>query len=679
LFDRDEPRFATSARIMAQTGDFIVPMFNGELRADKPPLVYWLMNIGYLLTGGWGELGARLPSAICGIGTLIVVYFMTGARFGRFTGFFAAMMLGSCGLFLFESRMATADGTMLFCISLCMACAWQAWDAHGGGGASQGARLPQADYLLDRSGGQSPLLLDHLPAPAASRMPLRLALLFWIALAAGTLTKGVPLLFVLVPMVVLSLATGRLPDELRQWRSHFHLTRGRVGAALVIALAVVGFLIGMSSASVFLDNRVLVAVVGALLIGMTLTPGLPAVMLRCFSGGNWSWWRQLRPLLGAPLLVILVAWWVIWAGMRTDWKLITEMVGSHFLIRVAGPLLKVLHIEITNAGGLGSNDPSAGPAKPPGTYLVLVWVTFWPWCILLVPAAYHTVRRLLAKGAIIIDPRPYQFIVAWIVPMWILLELARGKLLHYPLPLYVGLSILCADTLVQSWHRLTDVLAARWFAVMRWLTLLLWAGFGAAVLLGARQTLEWEWFWRCVPFAAALFAVGLCSAMTWGRQAWPYVVVLTWAGALLLLNTMILPELPLLQVSRLAGQKMAVLRKEDPSLHLAAQGYTEPTLVFYAGNNIRILASINELLATVPFAPHADPRTEHYVVAVDDQTIAALDKQGARYYTFMSRPRIVGLDLGSYKPVGVTLITNVEHGAASSTAPAATAESIESR
>ena len=37
LFDRDEPRFATAARTMLETGDYIVPKFNGNLRPDKPP------------------------------------------------------------------------------------------------------------------------------------------------------------------------------------------------------------------------------------------------------------------------------------------------------------------------------------------------------------------------------------------------------------------------------------------------------------------------------------------------------------------------------------------------------------------------------------------------------------------------------------------------------------------
>ena len=44
MFDRDEPRFATAARTMMETGDYIVPKFNGALRPDKPPLVFAAMR-----------------------------------------------------------------------------------------------------------------------------------------------------------------------------------------------------------------------------------------------------------------------------------------------------------------------------------------------------------------------------------------------------------------------------------------------------------------------------------------------------------------------------------------------------------------------------------------------------------------------------------------------------------
>ena len=47
LWDRDEPRNAGCAAEMMQRGDWIVPIFNGELRYQKPVMLYWLMMAAY--------------------------------------------------------------------------------------------------------------------------------------------------------------------------------------------------------------------------------------------------------------------------------------------------------------------------------------------------------------------------------------------------------------------------------------------------------------------------------------------------------------------------------------------------------------------------------------------------------------------------------------------------------
>jgi 4-amino-4-deoxy-L-arabinose transferase-like glycosyltransferase len=80
LVDETEPLFAEAARQMTVTGDWITPYFNGETRFDKPPLVYWLMAIGYNLIGV-NEWAVRLPSAISAI-ALTVLGFYTLRYFG---------------------------------------------------------------------------------------------------------------------------------------------------------------------------------------------------------------------------------------------------------------------------------------------------------------------------------------------------------------------------------------------------------------------------------------------------------------------------------------------------------------------------------------------------------------------------------------------------------------------
>lgn len=74
LVDETEPLFAEAARQMDVTGNWITPYFNGETRFDKPPLVYWLMAIGYQLIGV-NEWAVRLPSALAAIALVIGVFF----------------------------------------------------------------------------------------------------------------------------------------------------------------------------------------------------------------------------------------------------------------------------------------------------------------------------------------------------------------------------------------------------------------------------------------------------------------------------------------------------------------------------------------------------------------------------------------------------------------------------
>ena len=80
LVDETEPLFAEAARQMTVTNNWITPYFNGETRFDKPPLIYWLMALGYKLIGV-NEWAVRLPSAIGAI-SITIFGFYTLKRFG---------------------------------------------------------------------------------------------------------------------------------------------------------------------------------------------------------------------------------------------------------------------------------------------------------------------------------------------------------------------------------------------------------------------------------------------------------------------------------------------------------------------------------------------------------------------------------------------------------------------
>lgn len=73
LFDWDEINFAEIAREMLVTGDLLQPRIDYLPFHEKPPLFIWFQAIS-MSVFGVNEFAARLPNALCGIVTLLVLF-----------------------------------------------------------------------------------------------------------------------------------------------------------------------------------------------------------------------------------------------------------------------------------------------------------------------------------------------------------------------------------------------------------------------------------------------------------------------------------------------------------------------------------------------------------------------------------------------------------------------------
>jgi 4-amino-4-deoxy-L-arabinose transferase-like glycosyltransferase len=73
LFDWDEINFAECAREMIRSGDWFRPQIDYEPFWEKPPLFLWFQAISMQIFGE-NEFAARLPNAVCGMATLLLVY-----------------------------------------------------------------------------------------------------------------------------------------------------------------------------------------------------------------------------------------------------------------------------------------------------------------------------------------------------------------------------------------------------------------------------------------------------------------------------------------------------------------------------------------------------------------------------------------------------------------------------
>jgi 4-amino-4-deoxy-L-arabinose transferase-like glycosyltransferase len=73
LWPVDETRYVSVAWEMWQRGDFLVPWVNGEAYSQKPPLLFWLMQLGWAVFGV-NEWWPRLVGPLCAFGALPVLF-----------------------------------------------------------------------------------------------------------------------------------------------------------------------------------------------------------------------------------------------------------------------------------------------------------------------------------------------------------------------------------------------------------------------------------------------------------------------------------------------------------------------------------------------------------------------------------------------------------------------------
>jgi 4-amino-4-deoxy-L-arabinose transferase-like glycosyltransferase len=119
---------------MLARADWVVPMFNAELRTHKPILLYWTQMISYQMVGA-NAWGARLPSAVLMIGTVLCTMLLSTRllthRFltGRVTdhptwslvqspSVWSGIVLASSLMVVVAGRAATPDSPLIFCSTL---------------------------------------------------------------------------------------------------------------------------------------------------------------------------------------------------------------------------------------------------------------------------------------------------------------------------------------------------------------------------------------------------------------------------------------------------------------------------------------------------------------------------------------------------------------------------------
>jgi len=130
LTDRDEGSNAEAGREMLETGHWISPTLNYEPRFAKPALVYWILSASFALFGV-NEFSARLPSALFGIGLILLQYQFLRRITGSSMAFAGALMLLLNVEVIAINRMVLTDPELVFFTTVAGYSFWRGMQGKG--------------------------------------------------------------------------------------------------------------------------------------------------------------------------------------------------------------------------------------------------------------------------------------------------------------------------------------------------------------------------------------------------------------------------------------------------------------------------------------------------------------------------------------------------------------------
>ncbi|HWV97258.1 MAG TPA: phospholipid carrier-dependent glycosyltransferase, partial [Xanthobacteraceae bacterium] len=283
-----------------------------------------------------------------------------------------------------------------------------------------------------------------------------------------------------------------------------------------------------------------------ILMFVVLTIGTLAILDR---SADWLW--RLRPVWGLIWLLVLVLPWFVAIFWRAGDTFFTDSVGGDMLSKLA--------------------NAQESHGAPPLTYFVLFWVTFWPGAPLAGMAAPAIWRARREPGV--------QFLLAWLIPSWIVFELVITKLPHYVLPLYPAIAILIAGALERRILSRSWVIrgAAWWFAIPAITSVIA----VIAAINFTHQPVFLAWPFVAVSLIFGLFAWWLYDDYRAERSLLNAVASSLFLGMAFygVIVPALTPLFPSVEIARVLRNVVCVGPKA------AAAGYHEPSLVFMTGTS----------------------------------------------------------------------------------------------
>jgi len=301
--------------------------------------------------------------------------------------------------------------------------------------------------------------------------------------------------------------------------------------------------------------------IGVLLKGpiAPMVPLLAGITLAVTDRGA-PWFRALRMQWGLPLMLLIVLPWMVAIGIETQGRFFAQAIGDDML------------------GKVGQGDEKHW--GPPGFYILTFIVAAFP-------AGFLVVLSLRSTWARRREPVT-RFLLAWIVPTWLVFEAVATKLPHYTMPTYPALMLLGAVWAMDP-LRTEPRVWLRWAAKLTVSSV----AFGIGIV-----ALAVPWFVTGHEPLGALLALPCAALLVWlvwremDRAHWARAAALGVVAAIPLYTSIMQLTFPRIEALWIAPRLEAVLAREAPGLNPAnfgITGHAEPSTLFHIGGDLRLL------------------------------------------------------------------------------------------
>ncbi len=281
-----------------------------------------------------------------------------------------------------------------------------------------------------------------------------------------------------------------------------------------------------------------------------------------------KWFYKTKPIIGILIIALISLPWFLSISVEEQKNFLNESIINDFF----GKIIEVKE----NHGAF------------PGFHFLGLWIFFFPFSLFLLPIIYYFKKHYKEKKIF--------FLIAWILPNFLIMELIPTKLPHYVLPLYPAIS-LALGTILKH-YKINKYLFTLKFTYFGYFIYFLISNFIIFSLYFALKEYGIITNFNIINIFILLILNNFTFVFLYKKEIIKsFFYLIFFANVFtLVVYLSILPNLKEIWISKDIAEVIKNDNKiYDPKL-ISALGYNEPSLVFEIGTDIKIYKNIENFI-----------------------------------------------------------------------------------